>query len=85
MEFGTIVLYTRCNLHKKRDSPPSFMSQFDNDSELNLRYFKVVQSVQCTDQCNLLYQLNAHYYSHVNVTYIAPICFGTNAPSSGST
>jgi hypothetical protein len=33
---------------------------------------------------SLLYQLNAHYCSHMNVTYIAPTCSGTNAPSSGS-
>jgi hypothetical protein len=32
---------------------------------------------------NLLNQLNAHYYSHMYVTYIALACFGANAPSSG--
>jgi hypothetical protein len=34
---------------------------------------------------SLLYQLNAHCCSHMNVTYIALTCFAASAPSSGST
>jgi hypothetical protein len=55
---------------------------------LNLFFFILRLFISCIvllSAVNLLNKLNAHYYSHMNVTYIVPTCFGVCTLSAGST